>query len=143
MDCGVRSSFRKCRIAGIAASGISAAITHSQRQSITVISATKVTGITASPNEKPSAAIAIALPRVATNHRAMATKAICAIIPCPRNRSRKIVSTSVQTAGENAIARQARTSSASMNGPSPRTRNLSVSVPAHSITAADAMVDTA
>ena len=73
-----------------------------------VIAATNRTGKIASPMANPVAEMASALPRVATNHRAMATAAMWLVIPCPVNRSRKIDTGSKAANGFRAMNRQAK-----------------------------------
>ena len=143
MDCGVRSIRSKLSSAGIPASAISAATTHSTRQSSSVRSATKMMGSTASPTEKPSVAMDSALPRVATNQRLIATTAIWLVMPWPVRRRAKMITGSISAKGFTAIARQDSASRPSTSTPRLRARQRSVRPPAQIITAADAMVPSA
>lgn len=108
VDCGVRSARSRRLRNGMPSNSRPAAQTQIQRQSITDRSSTTISGNSACPRAKPSAAIDSALPRAATNQRAMAVTDRCDIIPCPNSRSAKMTGISTRPLGTMAMARQAR-----------------------------------
>lgn len=97
-------------------------------------------GRNAWPIENPRAEIDKARPRVATNHRAIATAAIWLIMPCPIRRNAKMTKGSNQSHGLIAIARQASANPRNANAPNVRTRKISACRPAQTITIAEAVV---
>ena len=99
-----------------------------------------MSGKNASPSAKPKVAMDSALPRAATNQRAMATTARWLSMPCPVNRNAKITSGNSHQTGLTAMKRHAPTISTRTSGARRRTRKRSVSPPAQTITSADAVV---
>ncbi len=106
------------------------------------MTATAISGSTASLAGKPSAAIETARPRLRLNHRPMAVIATWVSMPWPKKRRPNSTRASIQAEATDAIASEVRASPASAPAPSQRIGNRSADLPAHISNAALATVAT-
>ena len=130
IDWGVRSRLNNQIKVGIDNNAKTAVIIQISCHAKYTKSPTTKRGNVASPKEKPGLAIDKALPRLATNHRDIATVAICVGMPCPESRRQKITTGSRAAQGLNAISKHEPARTASTIGPMCFTRIISVRPPA-------------